>query len=230
MKFVAFLFPIALFLIFLVNKLMSPYTYALIIREDSAIEYAQALFYALASVLSFIVSSTFLRNKMVLHGVLFGALTVGLLFIALEEISWGQRIFNIENPEYFEKHNVQKEISFHNLEAVVPILKYIYILTGAYGAFAWLFVMKYVPQEKKGIGHITDYIVPDWFISSYFFFVFLIYTVFDFTQPYSGGFLLWRDQEPFELILSLGFLLFLVSKHIKLRSYLTTRQSDREKK
>jgi hypothetical protein len=223
MKLVVFLFPIALFLIFLAIKLVSPSTYTLIIQEDSAIEYAQAFFYALASVLSFIVSVTFLRNKMVLHGILFGALTIALLFIALEEISWGQRIFNIENPEYFEKHNVQNEISFHNLDATVDILHDVYILTGAYGAFAWLLVLKYLTREKEKIRLIADYIVPDWFVSSYFFFVFLIYVVFDFTKPYPGGFLLWRDQEPFELILSMGFLLFLISKQIKLRRHLTKR-------
>ncbi len=37
------------------------------------------------------------------------------LFGAGEEISWGQRIFNIETPEFFKKHNAQKEMNLHNL-------------------------------------------------------------------------------------------------------------------
>jgi len=222
MKILIFLFPITLFLIFLCIKMVSPSTYILIIQEDSAIEYAQAFFYFLSSILSFLVSVTFLRNKMTLHGILYGVLALGLLFISLEEISWGQRIFNIDNLSYFVQHNVQNEISFHNLDTVQPLLHRFYILTGAYGAFAWLFVLPFVSREKMKCRNIVNFIVPDWFISSYFFFVFLIYTLFDYiAKPYPRGFLVWRDQEPLELLLSLGFLFFLATKYIKLRTCLT---------
>lgn len=44
---------------------------------------------------------------------------VGLVLLfafgAGEEISWGQRIFGLETPETMSKHNVQDEISVHNL-------------------------------------------------------------------------------------------------------------------
>ncbi|MBL0702334.1 MAG: hypothetical protein JJV91_02510 [Desulfosarcina sp.] len=41
----------------------------------------------------------------------------GLIFLfgAGEEISWGQRIFHIETPEFFKKHNAQQEMNLHNL-------------------------------------------------------------------------------------------------------------------
>ena len=42
-------------------------------------------------------------------------LVVLLLFGAGEEISWGQRIFNIETPEFFLEHNAQQETNLHNL-------------------------------------------------------------------------------------------------------------------
>ncbi len=32
-----------------------------------------------------------------------------------EEISWGQRIFGIKTPKYFEEHNAQDEMNIHNL-------------------------------------------------------------------------------------------------------------------
>ncbi len=38
-----------------------------------------------------------------------------LFFAAGEEVSWGQRIFGIQTPEYFEKHNSQQELNLHNL-------------------------------------------------------------------------------------------------------------------
>lgn len=44
-------------------------------------------------------------------------LVLALLFIfgAGEEISWGQRIFDIETPEVLQKENVQDEINIHNM-------------------------------------------------------------------------------------------------------------------
>ena len=48
---------------------------------------------------------------------LFVTVLVGLvlLFGAGEEISWGQRIFDIESSEFFTKYNAQREINIHNL-------------------------------------------------------------------------------------------------------------------
>lgn len=43
-------------------------------------------------------------------------LFLGFIFGAGEEISWGQRIFNFETPEYIKDHNVQKEFTLHNIE------------------------------------------------------------------------------------------------------------------
>ena len=42
---------------------------------------------------------------------------VGFIFMfgAGEEISWGQRIFNIESSEFFKEHNAQGEMNLHNL-------------------------------------------------------------------------------------------------------------------
>jgi len=32
----------------------------------------------------------------------------------MEEISWGQRVFNFESPDYFKTHNLQSETNLHN--------------------------------------------------------------------------------------------------------------------
>ena len=222
MRFLVFLFPIIIFLIFLCIKIVSPNAYTHLIQEDSSMEYAQALFYFLSSMLSCLISAVSLKNKLALHGILYGVLTIGLLFISLEEISWGQRVFDIENPAYFEQHNVQNEVSFHNLDTVQPLLHNIYILLGAYGAFAWLFVLPLASRAKLKCHHIFNFVVPDWFVSSYFIFVFLIYTLLEYiARPYAGGFLVWRDQEPVELLLSLGFFLFSLINYRKLRTCLT---------
>jgi hypothetical protein len=45
-------------------------------------------------------------------------ITLAVLFFvaAGEEISWGQRIFNIETPESIKQVNVQEELTIHNLD------------------------------------------------------------------------------------------------------------------
>ncbi|MEX2606206.1 MAG: hypothetical protein WD708_02580 [Kiritimatiellia bacterium] len=42
-------------------------------------------------------------------------LTVLFFFGAGEELSWGQRIFNVESSDFFLEHNAQGETNFHNL-------------------------------------------------------------------------------------------------------------------
>jgi hypothetical protein len=39
-------------------------------------------------------------------------------FLAMEEISWGQRLFNIETPKALKAINAQNEINIHNLESL----------------------------------------------------------------------------------------------------------------
>lgn len=51
-------------------------------------------------------------------GFIFITILAGLVLIlgAGEEISWGQRILEIESTEYFLKHNTQGETNIHNLK------------------------------------------------------------------------------------------------------------------
>ena len=223
MKILVFLFPITLFLIFLCIKLVLPDAYTSLIREDSVIEYSQAVVYLIASTIAFVVSIKFLHGKMRMNGILYGILAIGLLFIFLEEVSWGQRAFKIATPAYFEQHNSQKEISIHNLKIVQCILHKIYLIVGAYGAFAWIVATVFLSKAKTTCCHVAKVVVPDWFVSSYFFFTFFIYFLFEYvSQPHPGSFLVWRDEEPAELFLSLGFLSFVTINYVRLRICLSS--------
>ena len=161
-----------------------------------------------------------LKHKRPLQGLPFFALAIGLLLVSLEEISWGQRIFGLTNPDYFKQHNVQGEISLHNLDTVQPFLNRIYVLTGGYGAFAWIWVSRTRAARDRGL----DLMVPDWFLSSYFVFCFLFYATAEWwVKPHTEGFFVWRDQEPPEMLMSLGFLLFAWISHRKSKAFLSAR-------
>jgi len=78
-------------------------------EEDSVFEYLTAIFFLVASIF-FIKIFISNRNGWFL-------LLALVLFIGCgEEISWGQRIFNVSTPDCMKGVNVQKEINIHNLK------------------------------------------------------------------------------------------------------------------
>jgi len=69
-----------------------------------------------------------------------------LFFAAGEEISWGQRIFGLKTPEYFEEHNAQHETNLHNLVVDgVKLNKLIFsiLLVGALAIFLLIVPLLY---------------------------------------------------------------------------------------
>ncbi len=96
--------------------------------EDSIFEWLTFLFLVLSSIL---LIKTFLENR---KNKLFNIkkyflITLSIFFLlwALEEISWGQRIFNF-SWDYISQNNRQDEINFHNLNIIQPSLHKLYVL------------------------------------------------------------------------------------------------------
>lgn len=81
----------------------------LLTREDGFIESLGSLFFLLCSIL-FLICLKVKKNILYLF--------IGLLFLFgfLEEISWGQRIFEFQTPKFFQEYNLQKEFNIHNLK------------------------------------------------------------------------------------------------------------------
>ena len=230
MKIIIFLIPVLYTVIAVLIKIIYPSIYYVIIQEDSVIEYLQAIVYFISALISLSISIRFLRMhfacesaKYLLHAILYSFLFMSLVFISIEEISYGQRLFDIDTPEFFIEHNHQHEISVHNLKFVQSVLHMIYILVGLYGAMSWL-LLRFI---NLPLNHIIQFIYVEWFISSYFLSVFLLYSYFELISCIifkisqmkvflvNGGFIVWRDQEPAEFLLSLGFLIFVVTKYYK---------------
>ncbi len=229
LKVLLLLFWVILFATILGTKLFLPEIYQYFIREDSFSEYSQAIVYFIASTFSLLISYQFLKNGLKLHATLYIILFFGFLFISGEEISWGQRIFSIMNPEYFEQHNVQRELTLHNLDTVQKYLRHLYIFVGAYGAFAWIFRKFLFSNAKSKCDHLVNYVVVDWYLAPYFFVCFFVYSFLHYVRPYFylneiglnlgdnfWFFLHWRDEEHGELFLSLGFVFFVIVNFIKI--------------
>ena len=84
-------------------------------KEDGFAEYGTAFLLFCSSVL--LISRFIKRQKYKKNLWKLGILAIALVFIfgAGEEISWGQRIFNIESSEFFKENNAQAETNLHNL-------------------------------------------------------------------------------------------------------------------
>jgi hypothetical protein len=89
-------------------------------REDGVVESVGAVMFLLAG-LSFLVA--FLRSGTIgdvggkrRRNVWYVLLCFAMLFVFLEEISWGQRLLNWRTPDLLRKMNRQEETNLHNLE------------------------------------------------------------------------------------------------------------------
>lgn len=88
--------------------------YRQLLREDGPVENFTAAFLFLSAILSLLLAVKIRRRFRYYHWfyVLFSLFTA---FGAMEEISWGQRIFGFDSPEFFKKYAVQEEINIHNV-------------------------------------------------------------------------------------------------------------------
>lgn len=95
---------------YLALALYFPKLYILATYEDLGGEWLQFWLFATA---------TLFLGRLVLwpspHRLFFAVLALSCFYVTMEEISWGQRLFNLSTPEFFEQHNIQKETNFHNL-------------------------------------------------------------------------------------------------------------------
>ena len=131
--FIIFLIPLLSFLLIYKTS-----TYDFLSREDKLAEYLSSFFLLLSSFL-FLKSLFFLifkkrdYNKWLILLLSFSSI---ILFLAAgEEISWGQRIFNIPTPEYLLKINDQNELNFHNInkkffDRILDRLTIIFVIIG----------------------------------------------------------------------------------------------------
>ena len=117
----------------LAPRLFSPELLRMIAGEDGVIEYSTALLFMICSLMSVILSLRFSdqRARVVIHCLF----AFGFFLMVGEEISWGQRFFNIDTLGVFKNANVQSENNLHNLFGyfadhifIVAVLVYGFVL------------------------------------------------------------------------------------------------------
>ena len=104
-------------------------------------------------------------GRNVFQWLIFLVLTLGLAF---EEISWGQRIFDITTPESFVKLNVQGETTLHNLWFFQRFRHWLLLAFGVVGLS--LIYIKLLNNEKYAL---FSFLYPPEFFKLSFFLVLL---------------------------------------------------------
>ena len=235
-----FVLPILLLAIFIVLKVASPGFYLAAVQEDSFVEYFQSIFFFLVAPFALSIGLRLLKSHRNFAGLLYLVFSIGLLLIALEEISWGQRIFHFKCPGFFTDHNDQREINLHNLRIFQSYLHIIYILIGCYGSFVWLIYSRVSKRRKYTLsylfvppGILMFYFLPVSLLYSYIeLHIHVLYRFIDLDTYTFGHFMHFRDQEPTKLLLALGVFIFVVSTWAqtpsRTKSQNTTHRSQRK--
>jgi hypothetical protein len=214
-----FLFPLVFIVGWVAVKLAFPARYVVLVEEDGFVENVEAFLCVLASVFAARLALGFVRSGHRLLALLYAGLAVVSLFVAGEEISWGQRLLGLPVSPYFAAHNTQGELTIHNLEPVQRHVGKAYILLGLAGAFSWALARRrFAAADRLQL----RYLVPDWFFTFYFLPVSVVYLYFSRISPFLAdrldleafrmeNFVIYRDQEPAELLLYLGIFLFVLA-------------------
>lgn len=168
-----------------------PVAYTYFAGEDSWVEYGTFACFLSAGI--FILGAMKIDRSFKRPGYML--LCAALFFVALEEVSWGQRFFGVPTPHIIAQHNYQSEFTLHNASFFpseslfsYAILVWAVIVPAIYSKFT--FIHNFFNQA--GVPVVLRWVQP------YFVFGFILKN-FD---------LLVKAGELGELMIGMGFVLF----------------------
>lgn len=140
--------------------------YYSLVQEDGLVEWVTVVSLVLTSVLSMACAHRWHR---ILQRVPWFYIGLGLfcIFFAGEELSWGQRLFSYQPPDYFLEYNSQQELNVHNLFKHILRTKYLLMcILVVYGALLPVLNAIFVPIRRflHRLGVVTPplALLPGW--------------------------------------------------------------------
>lgn len=162
------------------TNFISPSFYKRLVIEDGAVEYATAGVYFMGFVWGLGLARRLNAKRNLAWAVFYAVMSFGFLFIALEEISWGQRIFRLGIPEVIAERNTQGEIGLHNLSGIRLLLHPAYMVIGFVGAFGTLILSRLGTPAR-----ILERLFPPPHLFLYFAPCFLFYLTAEIISPFT---------------------------------------------
>jgi hypothetical protein len=181
-----------------------------LLAENNPVELLTFIFLLFGSIYGFSFSFKSRKSHEKYVSIFFGVFSIFLIFIAMEEIAWGQHIFHFETPSEWKKINLQGETTIHNLSGLQgksEIFRFIYGIGGITG----IILSKYSFFSK---------ISPVKILWSWFFIILIHSSIDIFTdiikinEFYDKG--IQRTSELIELLIAISAVLYLWLNRIKL--------------
>jgi hypothetical protein len=185
-------------------RFYNPAHMAFFCQEDGFVEYSEAFLYlGAAAIFAFIGTCKGFRNLWY-WGYAF-------LFLALfgEEVSWGQRIFNVLTPAELDAINVQHETNLHNIEGLHRHVRMIGFFIGLTICYAIPLTDRYLAGLRRLYRLLNMPIFPLWTAAlPTIGFAFMI-------VPRLFGTIDFDLDEMGEMYLALGFFGFALSAYLR---------------
>ena len=182
--------------------------YQPLVSEGSLVEWLSFLLFLAAGVIGLLSARAEWRSGQALLAGVFLGFALLCLFVGLEEMSWGQTIFNWDTPELFNEVNAQKETNLHNH---VGFKDKLWASTAAaFLVITLLIPLRWLLQRQGWLRSwsAVDAALPVGCLIGYFLLATAIYIPVALEK---GGLdvpvLVTRDQEVAELLFALGVLL-----------------------
>ena len=186
-------------------------SYLRTISEGSVVEWSGFVVLIASSCLFFNAAKRWINSLS--RYILFAA-SAGTFAIGMEEMSWGQMIFNWDSPALFDKYNIQHETGIHNLWFV-----HYHTWTIASIVMTLFFVVSVISEFLRRYGRVkersfADILLPLGCTMTYFLMASIIYwfTVLAKSGIDLGGYFYTREQEIGELFFYCG--IFIHSMHL----------------
>jgi len=126
-------------------------------REDGFVQWLTAIFYFFSFLVILI-----LNKKQKFRNPWYWCFSFLFLFVAGEEISWGQRIFHIATPEVLYDINLQHEITIHNIKGIHGSIRLVGTLAVLVFCFAVPFSQRYISRLQKLYKKLKLPLYPIW--------------------------------------------------------------------
>ena len=194
-----FIFPFVIFFVYQ-YLMFNGYNISLIIKQEGVLDTLQFPIYLTI----FVLCISMFRHNSGLEGLFEILFSLGILLVALEEVSWGQFAFGYSIPEYFIFNNLQQETNIHNLGFFQNFTHVAYIAIGL------LFSFGRILSNIHQLAPIIRKIIPDWKYIGFNLPLAIYYYLFFYTS-YQINIIDYVAQEYFEFMFSLGLLIFMFS-------------------
>ena len=160
-----FLVPFVVVLIFSILYFLNKPFLRFLTKEDGLIEWLQVIGFIIGLLFSLLISNHLFKDSRRIAGIFYLFAAAGLIFIAGEEIAWGQRIFNFITPADLAAINDKSEVSLHNISSIAPLFTVGKLLVGVLGVFGhW--ILKWL-NRYLNTSSLELYVIP-LFLSSAF--------------------------------------------------------------